>query len=116
VLFVALILAIGSLVTTHAVLGWALPPQLPLWAAIIIALVLYHVAASPLRFARHAGYYGPYGYGWFALWGAMVWTALVVLCFWFAWWHWAEVQHFLQHLSVQIRQLGASAPSWGIDT
>jgi phage shock protein PspC (stress-responsive transcriptional regulator) len=100
-LFGALILAIGSLVTTHGVFGWALPPQIPLWAAIVIAVVLYSFVASPLRFARHAGYYGPLGYAWFALWGVL-WTVLLAVFVWLAWWHWADVQLFLQHLSLTL--------------
>ncbi len=105
-LFIALVLAIGSLITTHGVFGWALPPHIPLWAAIIVAVVLYQIVASPLHFARHARYYGPMGYGWFALWGAMVWTVLIVLFAWLAWWHWADVQSFLNQVSATVHTLG----------
>ncbi len=113
VLFLALLGAILSLVMTHAVLGWMLPPHIPLWVAIVLAIVLYHVVASPLHFARHAGYYGPFGHGWYALWGAMLWTAIVVACVWVALLHWPDVQHFLEHLSALIQQLnfGGHAPA-----
>jgi phage shock protein PspC (stress-responsive transcriptional regulator) len=116
VLFLVLVLAILSLVTTHAVLGWALPPHIPLWAAIVIAVVLYSVVVSPLRFARHAGYYGPYGHGWIALWGAMLWTAIIVACVWVALLHWPQVQSFLEHLSTTIHGITQGTPPWGIDT
>jgi hypothetical protein len=74
-------------------------------------VVLYSVVVSPLRFARHAGYYGPYGHGWFALWGALIWTALIVACAWAVLLHWPEVQQFLEHLSATIQ-----GSSWGIST
>lgn len=116
VLFLALVLAILSLVTTHAVLGWSLPPHIPLWAAIVVAVVLYSVVVSPLRLARHAGYYGPYGHGWIALWGAMFWTALIVACAWVALLHWPQVQHFLEHLSATIQGITLRTHPSGIDT
>jgi phage shock protein PspC (stress-responsive transcriptional regulator) len=116
VLFLALILAILSLVTTHAVLGWALPPHIPLWVAIVLAVVIYHVVASPLHYARHGGYYGPFGHGWLALWGVMVWTALVVACVWIALLHWPEVQHFFEHLSAALQGLGLGPQTWRINT
>ncbi len=105
-LFIALILAILSLVMTHAVLGWTLPPHLPLWAAIVILVVLYHVVASPLHAAHRIGRYGPYGYGWAALWGTLVWTGCLILCAWLAWRHWPEVQSFLQHLPQSLQGIG----------
>ncbi len=105
-LFIALILAIGSLVTTHAVLGWMLPPHIPLWAAIVILVVLYHVVASPLHAAHRAGRYGPFGYGLLAMWGALIWAACVVLVAWLTWRHWPEVQSFLQHLPASLNGIG----------
>jgi phage shock protein PspC (stress-responsive transcriptional regulator) len=115
-LFLALIGAILSLVTTHAVLGWALPPHIPLWAAIVLAIVLYHVIASPLHVARRGYYYGPYGHGWLALWGAMLWMALIAACVWVALLHWPDVQHFLEHLSAAIQGITLGAQPWGINT
>lgn len=106
-LFVALILAIGSLVTTHAVLGWTLPPHIPLWAAIVILIVLYQTVASPLHFAHRMGRYGPFAFGWLALWGSLVWTACWVVLVWVAWRHWPEVQSFLQHLPQSLHDISS---------
>ncbi len=105
-LFVGLILAIVSLVATHAVLGWMLPPHIPLWAAVVILIVLYHVVVSPLHFAHRAARYGALGYGWVALWGTAVWTGCVILILWLAWQHWPDVQSFLQHLPDSLRGIG----------
>jgi phage shock protein PspC (stress-responsive transcriptional regulator) len=102
-LFAALVLAIVSLVTSHAIFGWALPQQLPLWIGILALVVFYSIVASPLRAVSHLGYYGPWAGGWFVLWGALVWMALISWLAWLAWLHWPEVQHFLN-------QLGAALP------
>ncbi len=115
VLFLALIGAILSLVMTHAVLGWGLPRDIPVWVAIVVAVIVYYVVASPLHFARHP-YYGPYGHAWFALWGAIMWTAMIVALVWFAWLHWPEVQHFLEHLSTLIQHINLGGQPPGINT
>jgi phage shock protein PspC (stress-responsive transcriptional regulator) len=112
VLLVALVVTIVSLVTTHAVLGWALPPHIPFWVAIIAAVVIYQIVTAPIHLSRHA-YYGPASHPWFALWGTLVWTALIVALVWIAWLHWAEVQLFVQHLSAT---LGLGAQPSGIST
>ena len=104
-LLVALIVTIVSLIATHAVLGWALPPHVPLWVAIVAAIVLYHLVTGPFHWSRHA-YYGPASHAWYALWGTLVWTALIVALVWVAWWHWGDVQSFLQHLSTALHSLG----------
>ena len=104
---VALIVTIVSLVATHAVLGWVLPPHIPLWVAIVAAVVLYQVVTAPIHLSRHA-YYGPASHAWFALWGTLVWTALIVALAWLTWLHWAEVQPFLQHLSTILHGVRAS--------
>jgi phage shock protein PspC (stress-responsive transcriptional regulator) len=106
-LFVALVLAIGSLIETHAILGWTLPPHIPLWAAIVILIVLYQCVASPLHYAHRIGRYGPFGYGWLALWGSLLWTGCVVVLVWLAWRHWPEVQSFLQHLPESLHNIGS---------
>ncbi len=112
-LFVALILAIGTLVRTHAVLGWALPAQIPLWAGIVILILLYQLVASPLHFARRVGHYGPFGYGWIAFWGSLLWTCCVALLLWLAWRHWPEVQSLLQHLPASLHDPGLHEHSAG---
>jgi phage shock protein PspC (stress-responsive transcriptional regulator) len=82
--FVLLALSIMSLVNTGAVFGWALPQGTPLWAGILILIVLYHVVASPIRAARHASLYayGRYHYGWFAFWDGLFSLGLIALFGW----------------------------------
>jgi phage shock protein PspC (stress-responsive transcriptional regulator) len=82
--FVLLAFSILSLVNTGAVFGWALPQGTPLWAGILILVVLYHLVASPIQAARHASLYayGRYHYGWFAFWDGLMWLGLIGLLGW----------------------------------
>ncbi|HTT03320.1 MAG TPA: PspC domain-containing protein [Steroidobacteraceae bacterium] len=107
-LFVALLLAIGSLLTKHAILGWMPPAGIPLWVAIVILFVLYHVVTGPLRFVDHFGHYHGYpGTVWLAMWSAVFWLACVVVLSWLAFRHWPELQQFLQQIPGSLHTLGA---------
>jgi phage shock protein PspC (stress-responsive transcriptional regulator) len=101
-LFIAFLFALFSIVTKHRVFGWGLPGDVPGWVGILVLIVLYRVIASPLRQARY-GVYGPYfGQGLLALFGVLVWLAIVTFVAWLAWQHWAEVQTFFQQLAGSI--------------
>ncbi len=56
-LFLVLAFAVYSLATTGAVFGWKFPPNVPLWAAILILMAGYAILVSPLAAARHAAHY-----------------------------------------------------------
>lgn len=105
-LFAALVIAIVSLVSSRAILGWAFPPQLPLWIGLLAAVVVYLILASPLRAVTHFGYYGPWA-GWFAVWGALIWMSVLCSLAWLAWLHWPDVQHFLSQLAVALERIAA---------
>jgi phage shock protein PspC (stress-responsive transcriptional regulator) len=107
-LFVALLLAVGSLITKHAILGWAPPAGVPLWAMIVILFVLYHAVTGPLRFADRFGYYHGYpGSLWLAMWSSVFWIACVVALSWLAFRHWPELQQFLHQIPDSLHTLGA---------
>src|SRR5204863_1433703 len=54
---------------TGALWGWPLPDGLPIWAAILVLALLFHLITSPLRIARRAYRRGwGWPYAWFALW------------------------------------------------
>jgi hypothetical protein len=53
--------AIYSLVTTNAVLGQPLPDDMPLWAGILILVVVYQAIAWPLHNARRRVAYYAFG-------------------------------------------------------
>jgi len=83
-LFVAFILALFTLVTQHAIFGWALPHGIPMWVGIIALVLLYSAIATPLRMIRHGGHQAAgYHPGWGALHGLM-WIGFTVLLFWVA--------------------------------
>jgi phage shock protein PspC (stress-responsive transcriptional regulator) len=104
VLFIAFLIALISIATHHRVFGWTLPGDIPGWVGIVAVIVLYKVVASPLRQARYSSYYGaPLGQGWLALWGVLVWLALVTFFAWLAWQHWPEVQGFLEQFATSLR-------------
>jgi hypothetical protein len=105
-LFIAFLFALFSIVTKHRVFGWGLPGDVPGWVGILVLIVLYRVIASPLRQARYGAYYGPYfGQGLLALFGVLIWLAIVSFFAWLAWQHWAEVQTFFQQLASSIHDL-----------
>ena len=104
VLFIAFLVALFSIATHHRVFGWTLPWDMPGWIGIVALIVLYKVVAAPLRQARYSSYYGaPLGQGWLALWGVLVWLALVTFFAWLAWQHWPEVQGFLEQFASSLR-------------
>src|SRR5581483_1176949 len=110
-LFIAFLIVLVSLLTHHRLFGWWLPHDIPVWLGIVILVVLYRTIAAPLRQARYAAYYGtPVVPGWVALWGALVWLALVSFLCWMAWQHWADVQEFFQDITDGWRTLMEQRP------
>jgi phage shock protein PspC (stress-responsive transcriptional regulator) len=98
VLFCVCIAAIVSLATTGAIFGWAIA-GIPLWASILILLVLYSFLARPLRFARKAIYINTSGnnYLWFVAWYEILSTGVLILVCWLAYTHVPQVHDFFQH-------------------
>ena len=85
---------------------------MPGWIGIVAVIVLYKVIASPLRQARYSSYYGaPLGQGWVALWGVLVWLALVTFFAWLAWQHWSEVQGFFEQFAGYLRDWIENRPA-----
>jgi hypothetical protein len=82
----------------------------------VALIVLYKVVASPLRQARYSSYHGaPLGQGWLALWGVLVWLALVTFFAWLAWQHWPEVQGFFEQLASSLRDFIENRPAASVD-
>jgi phage shock protein PspC (stress-responsive transcriptional regulator) len=100
-LLIALLVAVVQLITRGVVFGWAPPPGLPLWAGILILVVIYQVIAAPLRIMHHAAFYaqGARGNAWIALWGSIVWLAFMAMFFWFVHRYWPDLQQLLRELT-----------------
>jgi len=62
-LFAVFAVAAVSLLLTGSILQWSLPPDLPLWAAVLILVVVYQLLAWPLHAARRASRYAS-GHGY----------------------------------------------------
>ena len=68
-LVLLMVYAIYMVVTTHAVFGVILPATMPVWAGILIVVVLYQFVAWPIKSMRYACYFpghyrhhcGPFG-------------------------------------------------------
>ncbi len=69
-LVILMVWAIYSVVTAHAVFGFALPATMPIWVGILIVFIGFQLAAWPLKAMRYSCYYpGQYhGHGG-PLWG-----------------------------------------------
>jgi len=93
------IYAVVSVVNTHSILGWPLPVHFPMWAAILILVVLLQVVTGPLKHSWSASNY--YNHRWggpIALMTSMVWLVVMIVVGWLAYQHLPEVQEFIQKL------------------
>ena len=88
--------AVVLLASTGSLLGWQLPPDIPLWAAIVIIILVFSAITSPLRHARKAIFRynsGPdmhWIFGTYQLLTLGVWASVC----WFAYTHIPEVREF----------------------
>ena len=104
VLVFAFIIAIWQLVTTHQILGWEPPRDIPVWADIVILALVLNLVTEPLRAMRRSYYY--YGAGanpLVALWATLLWVGFTVVCFSLAFHHWPEVLQFFDRLDEALR-------------
>ncbi|MDQ3170962.1 MAG: PspC domain-containing protein [Acidobacteriota bacterium] len=101
VVFFALVAAIVSLVNHEAVLGWNLDPDVPVWAAVLILLVLYQIAITPLRAAAGAPWAASGGWGNF--WSATVWLIGLAFALWIGSEHLPELREFAHRVPDLLR-------------
>jgi phage shock protein PspC (stress-responsive transcriptional regulator) len=97
VLSIVWVLAIISVINTHAIFGWPLPLRFPMWLAIVLLLILLNVVTGPLKIMRDTRYWHPTG-AIVALLTSMAWMALMIFLAWMAYRHSPEIQNFLQNL------------------
>jgi len=84
VLFVALLLALFSLLTSHTLFGWTLPYGIPLWLGVLLLLMVYGSLSAPLKMLRHGGQQAlGHHPGWAAMHG-ILWVGFAVLLIWVA--------------------------------
>jgi phage shock protein PspC (stress-responsive transcriptional regulator) len=88
--------AVILLASTGSLLGWQLPSDIPLWAAILIIVLVFSAITSPLRHARKAFFRynsGPDMHWMFATYQLLTLGVFVVVC-WFAYTRIPEVREF----------------------
>ena len=115
-LFACLVYAVLSLVNTGTIDGWPLPAGVPVWAGILILVVLFQIATAPLRAARHASYYAwRQPYGWVAAWDGLFGMGIAVLFLWLLFRHMPPIHDFqelMQNLPEAFRALGRDVRLW----
>jgi phage shock protein PspC (stress-responsive transcriptional regulator) len=98
-LFVLLALAIASFVDQHRVFGWTAPDSLPLWAGVLILVVLFQIVTAPLHAARHVlahGYGQPHGFQ--ELFNGLITFAAMVFAGWILYQYVPQFREFVQQL------------------
>ena len=98
VLTLICVLAVVSVINTHAIFGWPLPLRFPVWVAIVILFVLLNVVTGPFKYMRNSHYYGHPAGAVAASFAAFAWLALLIFLGWFAYNHSIEVHNFIQNL------------------
>ena len=104
--------ALVSLLTSGHVFGWT-PTRLPIWAAVLLLLVLYQLLAGSLRTLRHPLYFYPGYYRANAIVEALFGLALFAGLIWLLSTHMPAVEHFfavLQELATNLWHHGLQQP------
>lgn len=106
-LFCVWMAVLFSLLTTGAVFGWPLPPDVPFWVGLIVAMMLYSMFAWPLHAMRRASYHalGGVHYSGVAAWDSLMGLGFAILFLWFAYQYFPEVREFVQNIPAMIDSL-----------
>ena len=93
-----------------------MPDEIPLWAGILILVVLFQIVTSPLRAARHASYYAwRYPHDWLAVWDGLFGMGVGVLFLWLLFRHLPPIHNFrelMQNLPEAFKALGHDVTQW----
>jgi phage shock protein PspC (stress-responsive transcriptional regulator) len=110
------VLSLVSLLATGAVFGILLPAGIPVWAGLIILIVVFQVVALPLKIMRHALFYGgryePMYAGWVHLWNTIAFLGFVVFLAWFYSHHSAQVHEAFRNLPHEVHRAVDSFKEW----
>jgi phage shock protein PspC (stress-responsive transcriptional regulator) len=107
VLSCAMIAAVVILASTGSLLGWHATDNMPLWAAVLILIIVFSALSSPFRHARKAIYLNQSSYNlfWFTAWYEAISFALFAGICWLAYTHIPEVHAFFQNFVENMRGL-----------
>ena len=96
----AWILVLLSVATTSLVFGHSFSTGVPLWAEILIVLLVGNILSAPLRASRHKikQAAGRFGFDWLHSIDDLIWLGLVGGLFWYAYLHYPEVRTAVESL------------------
>jgi phage shock protein PspC (stress-responsive transcriptional regulator) len=108
--------ALISLLATGAVLGLALPANVPVWVAALLLFIAYGIIAGPLKMARRVCYRGLGQRGWawsfvFLLDG-IVWVAVVVALLWLGVHYFPQLREAVQGVPTLVHQAADDIRTW----
>jgi phage shock protein PspC (stress-responsive transcriptional regulator) len=100
-LFLLLAYAMYTVGTTQSLIGWPLPSDVPVWAAMLVLVIAYQIVAAPLAFARHASRYAFGGRRpeLMDTLGGFMWMAAVVTALWVGYHYVPALREFLQRMA-----------------
>jgi phage shock protein PspC (stress-responsive transcriptional regulator) len=108
--------ALISLLATGAVLGLALPANVPVWVAALLLFIAYGIIAGPLKMARRVCYRGLGQRGWawsfvFLLDG-IVWVAVVMALLWLGVHYFPQLREAVQGVPTLAHQAADDIRTW----
>jgi phage shock protein PspC (stress-responsive transcriptional regulator) len=89
-----------SLVNTGAVFYWQVPPDVPLWAAVLVLFIAYQIVVSPFRAAHHWVWHrgSQPAAAWLGLWHMVIWLVGLGIIVWVATNNIPEIGEFILRL------------------
>jgi phage shock protein PspC (stress-responsive transcriptional regulator) len=103
----ALLASIVILASTGSLLGWHPNDSMPLWAAVLLLLIVFGALSSPFRHARKAIYFNQSSYNlfWFTAWYEAISLALFAGVCWLGYTHIPEVHAFFENFVENMRTM-----------
>jgi phage shock protein PspC (stress-responsive transcriptional regulator) len=97
---IAMVLALISLWNSATIFGWPLPQDIPVWAAMLLVILVYNTLIWPLRAVRRASYYAlGGGRGWFEAWDSVLVISFVIFLGWLAYLYIPSAHEFVDSIS-----------------
>jgi phage shock protein PspC (stress-responsive transcriptional regulator) len=113
---ILLLCVLISLLSTHTILGLALPPRFPVWAAALVVFFAYGILSAPLKLARRSCYWSfghpnPAG-GIVFLLDALIWIAVTGTLIWLAIHFFPDLREAVHTLPSVAHQAAADIRDW----
>lgn len=98
----------AQLIVTGRIFGWS--PGLPLWASLLLLLLVTFVVGQPISQVRAALHRAPYpgGVAWLAAWDGILWLGFIAVLGWFAWHARPELSALAHDLPGAVEKVRAS--------